>query len=476
MVLITETKLSAESVTAQFVDCSHYNVFRKDRDTGLGGGVLIMVKKVLPTIQLYDDSWNAIEGVVCQAKVGKKAVYLACIYRPPGSGSEYNERVCRTLQTICDKYTGQVLICGDFNFREINWDANEVNGSNSSEQAKFHDACENCYLFQHIRDFTRSRGMDEPSVLDLVFTKEELEIEHVCYKQPIGKSDHCVLLFEFGVAHTSDPIGQDTILPKRNYHKGRYAEATELFNAIPWDEEMHAQSVDAAWDIFLTHYNTIIDATVPFYPSKTRNRHKKWVNKQVLDQVRRKEEAWIRHRRNRKSKRLKKMYIEARNVATKTVRQAKYDFEHRLASEIKSDPRAFYSYARSKMSIKEELLAVRKKTGEMTTTMEDTCEVMNQQFQQVFRKPDNTEPPELEPVAGTKLEQCNIDLGEVLTLLQEQKTQSAPGPDGVHPVVLKACASSLARPLFLIFCRSLESGRLPKDWKRANVTPIFKKR
>ena len=37
------------------------------------------------------------------------------------------------------------------------------------------------------------------------------------------------------------------------------------------------------------------------------------------------------------------------------------------------------------------------------------------------------------------------------------------------------CAESLAKSLFLIFAQSLNTGVLPSDWRRANVTPIFKK-
>ena len=52
---------------------------------------------------------------------------------------------------------------------------------------------------------------------------------------------------------------------------------------------------------------------------------------------------------------------------------------------------------------------------------------------------------------------------------------SAPGPDGVHPLVLKSCASCLSKPLTVIFNESLKSGCIPMDWKRPNISPIFKK-
>ena len=47
--------------------------------------------------------------------------------------------------------------------------------------------------------------------------------------------------------------------------------------------------------------------------------------------------------------------------------------------------------------------------------------------------------------------------------------------DGINSTFLKRCIHSLATPLRILFTESLSSGRVPKDWKMANVTAIFKK-
>ena len=48
-----------------------------------------------------------------------------------------------------------------------------------------------------------------------------------------------------------------------------------------------------------------------------------------------------------------------------------------------------------------------------------------------------------------------------------------PGPDKVHPFLLKTFAKYLAVPLSIIFQRSIDEGVVPADWRCANVTPIF---
>ena len=72
------------------------------------------------------------------------------------------------------------------------------------------------------------------------------------------------------------------------------------------------------------------------------------------------------------------------------------------------------------------------------------------------------------------LPDINSDL--VKKLLQELKSSKSPGPDGIHPQVLKELASELATPLTKIFQSIMITGWIPQSWKIAHITPIFKKR
>jgi len=64
---------------------------------------------------------------------------------------------------------------------------------------------------------------------------------------------------------------------------------------------------------------------------------------------------------------------------------------------------------------------------------------------------------------------------EVNQKLSKLKINKAPGVDGIIPRILVENADILSEPLLYIHRKSIECGRVPSDWKKANVTAIFKK-
>ncbi|KGL73942.1 RNA-directed DNA polymerase from mobile element jockey, partial [Tinamus guttatus] len=59
--------------------------------------------------------------------------------------------------------------------------------------------------------------------------------------------------------------------------------------------------------------------------------------------------------------------------------------------------------------------------------------------------------------------------------LRKLDTDKSMGLDGMHPRVLWELADVIAKPLSLTLERSWRTGEVPEDWKKANVTPAFKK-
>ena len=100
---------------------------------------------------------------------------------------------------------------------------------------------------------------------------------------------------------------------------------------------------------------------------------------------------------------------------------------------------------------------------------------MNQQFKSVFTKEKKTDKlPEMESAKYPVMKDINIEPHGVKKLLKNINTKKACGPDMISNIVLKECANELAPVLSHIFQLSIDTGKLPKDWRNANVSPIFK--
>ncbi|CAM4408569.1 unnamed protein product, partial [Caretta caretta] len=107
------------------------------------------------------------------------------------------------------------------------------------------------------------------------------------------------------------------------------------------------------------------------------------------------------------------------------------------------------------------------------------AEKLNEFFASVFTAEDVREIPKPEPsFVGDKseeLSQIEVSLEEVLELIEKLNSNKSPGPDGIHPKVLKELKCEIVELLTMVCNLSFKSATVPSDLKRANITQIFKK-
>ena len=114
--------------------------------------------------------------------------------------------------------------------------------------------------------------------------------------------------------------------------------------------------------------------------------------------------------------------------------------------------------------------------GATTSNNQEMAAILNSYFVTVFSKEDVTNiPTTAEMTYDACLSHSTFTKLEVQEALQSLKPGSAPGPDQISSKLLKDFNEILAIPLAIIFNKSLTTGIVPVDWKKANVTPIFKK-
>ena len=83
--------------------------------------------------------------------------------------------------------------------------------------------------------------------------------------------------------------------------------------------------------------------------------------------------------------------------------------------------------------------------------------------------------PDRQQDSGTNMPEIDISLNGLLKLLHNLKPGKAAGPDMLKPLLLRELRDEIAPIIKIIFDRSLQTGKLPADWTKANVMPVFKK-
>ena len=77
------------------------------------------------------------------------------------------------IKEVTNTKPSHLLIMGDFNMKEINWEQGDTSVSEDHIATLFLENIRDCYLFQHVHEPTRYRHDNTPSILDLVLTNEE---------------------------------------------------------------------------------------------------------------------------------------------------------------------------------------------------------------------------------------------------------------------------------------------------------------
>ncbi|GAB0180769.1 mitochondrial enolase superfamily member 1 [Grus japonensis] len=149
--------------------------------------------------------------------------------------------------------------------------------------------------------------------------------------------------------------------------------------------------------------------------------------------------------------------------------------ELKLARDVKNYKKGFFRYVNNKQKQKENIGPLLNRRGELVTNNTEKAEVLNTFFTSVFT---STVGPQ---ALGTKIQvDANADPPSakeelVCELLQKLDPYKSMGPDNIHPRVLRELTDVVAKPLSIIFKKSWRSGNAPEEWKKVNVTSLYKK-
>ena len=191
-------------------------------------GVAIYVKSHLraSTHQFTESSFE--EPVWCVINLeGQDKLLVGVIYRSPNSTPSNNKKLICLLHQVQDKNFRHILIMVDFNYKNINWNTFQSDLGPNSATSTFSASLQCLGLFQHVKQPTRYRNNQNPSILDLIIAIEEGTVFNLEYKSFFSKSDHIVMTFKFNRCVQSSPQKS-----KYRYYKGDYQSLRKHMQSI----------------------------------------------------------------------------------------------------------------------------------------------------------------------------------------------------------------------------------------------------
>ena len=162
-----------------------------------------------------------------------ESILCGCIYRTQSGDTNMNgciqsTNAIRELITKACQYNKHVIIAGDFNYRNIDWE-NQFATNGHRHLEEFIDTLQECFLFQHVTEPTRYRENEASNLLDLILSSEEGMVKDLSYHPPLGQSDHICLRFK--VQHYQK---NGAFRPKRNVFKSEYSRIKDELMENDW--------------------------------------------------------------------------------------------------------------------------------------------------------------------------------------------------------------------------------------------------
>ena len=428
---------------------------------------------------------DGLEIVATEVKTAiDQKLLFCCCNRPPDADLPRMDHFKTYLNCACD-LDENIVICGDFNFPKIQWEATE--STSRANELLFVEILNDHFLTQ--LNNTPTRGNN---ILDLVITNAP---DHIGLQEILSPGETAIVTDHHSISLDFNAFVKAPRKFVRNvydYAKGDFEGLCSALRAkdltsIKSDTE---EDIDTEWECWKKIFFSAVANFIPQKKLKGRN-PLPWIDGNILHKIKKKES--IRRKMKKDSSgSLERKYKSMRSKVKKLLRERRETYFQSVDGSFKVNPKRFWSVLKRKnksCSIPNQISApARLFEGQNSmnndpsdetsrTTASNPAQIasfFNKYFVSVFTS-ENLPQEIPNEVNDPIMSDIVITEQEVESFLSTLDTNKATGSDEIPAKLLKETASVITPSLCKLFNKSLQLGKAPRDWKPANVVPVYKK-
>ena len=479
---LTETKLDSS------VDPSLYNIrgfhtpLTKHRSRH-GGGVALYIHSSLPAQQMHHIEVGNEEWIWAMIKTKQFTLIVCCLYLPPNQTSNKLHNFINNLTEAIHQshryLPTAILILGDFNAGNVYLSEqlqNSCSGSTSFDYL-LKDTTDILGMHQLISEPTRI-STNSANLRDLIFTSNPEIVIYCGTKSPFAKLDHFPIIATLNLT----PPPQNAIITTEiwDYRNTDTQRLTNLLMDTNWDTILD-NDIETATTQLINAIHDAATASIPIMRKKRNARKSPWVTVELKRNIRKRERLFKIAKHNPTEYNWDRWRYQ-RNLVTSLNRFLKSTYMRTEVNKLldqKPNPKQYHQTLQKLIgrTRSDELPPLEGPDGVITSNDYEKATLLNNYFasQSTLSIPESHQPPGILDTSVPTLETISTDEFEVLKLLNGLDSNKSTGPDKIPVKLLKMTALIIAKPLSILFNKSLASGIFPSTFKEAQIKPIFKK-
>lgn len=461
---VTESKLDSSIVDLK-IKVEGYTVERRDRKRN-GGGVLMYINDKWNVTSPYAD--ESLELLTVDIGLQNSPnIKVGVVYRPPSASAQWKTDFIKEVEVLSNTQT-ELVIMGDLNI--------DLQSGYEDFEIKMQEKG----FTQLIKENTRVTSTTK-TIIDHIYVNNP---DEVAYKGviPFGVSDHhMVYLIRKGIRAEAPP---DRVYVK--YRDGEIVDENALIDELEkvnWSLITSSSYVNIMWTTFCTKFMEVVDKYMPIKKHRFRSDAEKWVNEDSLEAMKQREK--LHHQALKSSRKLDwKLYNAAKVRVVAKLNAAKTEFVEESLNKTTGSTTPEDAWIKLNRSLVPHSVSVKptfmKMNEDTFSDSKDIANALNEFFltrrcelaQEFERKSLPQRGKDLMPKGSFSIP--NITIDDIKNAIVNLSDSLCIGLDGISVKMLKTTVNVIAPVLESIINKSLESGEVPSEWKKARVSPRFK--